>query len=112
MFSATWPQAVRALARDFQTDAVFLNVGSLELAANHNVVQKVEVIDEYKKQGRLYEILNSILHMVNFLQLLLKNFDLFFRTSKKPWSFVRPSERPMNSRGFYVVMVLLRCPFT
>uniref|UniRef100_A0A1I8AFQ6 Helicase ATP-binding domain-containing protein n=1 Tax=Steinernema glaseri TaxID=37863 RepID=A0A1I8AFQ6_9BILA len=36
MFSATWPKEVRALARDFQKDAAFLNVGSMELSANHN----------------------------------------------------------------------------
>ncbi|GMR60305.1 hypothetical protein PMAYCL1PPCAC_30500, partial [Pristionchus mayeri] len=49
MFSATWPREVRALATDFQKDAAFLNVGSLELAANHNITQVVEVIDEHSK---------------------------------------------------------------
>ena len=39
MFSATWPKEVRSLASDFQKDAAFLNVGSLELAANHNILQ-------------------------------------------------------------------------
>lgn len=64
MFSATWPQDVRALARDFQTDAVFLNVGSLDLAANHNVEQIVEVIGDYNKQARLFQLLEHILSLV------------------------------------------------
>ncbi|KAF7638955.1 hypothetical protein Mgra_00001479 [Meloidogyne graminicola] len=61
MFSATWPKDVRTLASDFQTNPVHLHVGSLELAANHNIQQHVEVVDEYKKSERLFEILDKIL---------------------------------------------------
>uniref|UniRef100_A0A914HGX1 RNA helicase n=1 Tax=Globodera rostochiensis TaxID=31243 RepID=A0A914HGX1_GLORO len=61
MFSATWPKEVRALASDFQENPVHLNVGSLELAANHNIQQHVEVLDEYSKQGRLFELLDHIM---------------------------------------------------
>ncbi|KAI1713076.1 DEAD/DEAH box helicase domain-containing protein [Ditylenchus destructor] len=61
MFSATWPKDVRALAADFQVDPVFLNVGSLELSANHNIHQHVEVIDEFEKQGRLFQLLEHIM---------------------------------------------------
>ncbi|MCP9264836.1 putative ATP-dependent RNA helicase DDX5 [Dirofilaria immitis] len=39
MFSATWPKEVRTLAKDFLTDPVFVNVGSLKLAANNNIKQ-------------------------------------------------------------------------
>jgi len=60
MFSATWPEEIRELARDFQDDAVFLNVGSLELAANHNIKQHVEVIDDSRKMARLSELLKDI----------------------------------------------------
>lgn len=60
MFSATWPREVRKLASDFQNDAVFLNVGSLELAANHNIKQFVEVIEENRKKARLIELLSEI----------------------------------------------------
>ncbi|PAV70798.1 hypothetical protein WR25_05417 [Diploscapter pachys] len=62
MFSATWPKEVRALAADFQRDAAFLNVGSLELAANHNITQVIEVMDEQQKQHRLMSLLNSIMN--------------------------------------------------
>ena len=60
MFSATWPKEVRTLAADFHKDAVFLNVGSLELAANHNIQQYVEVIEECQKASRLFELLTHI----------------------------------------------------
>jgi len=62
MFSATWPKKVRILATDFQTDPVFLNVGSMELAANHNIEQIVEVVDETQKQARLFQILEKLLN--------------------------------------------------
>lgn len=61
MFSATWPKEVRALAADFQQDAAFLNVGSMELSANHNITQKIELLDENEKQRRLMELLDEVL---------------------------------------------------
>lgn len=64
MFSATWPKEVRALAADFQHDAAFLNVGSMELAANHNITQFVDVIEEHAKQPRLMQLLNDIMNQV------------------------------------------------
>lgn len=64
MFSATWPKEIRQLASDFQKDAVFLNVGSMELSANHNIQQNVEVIDEYSKQPRLLQLLDHIMRQV------------------------------------------------
>lgn len=45
MFSATWPKEVRVLARDFQKNPIYLNVGSMDLAANHNIEQHVELIE-------------------------------------------------------------------
>ncbi|KHJ74989.1 helicase protein [Oesophagostomum dentatum] len=62
MFSATWPKEVRALAADFQRDAAFLNVGSMELAANHNITQFVDVLEEHAKQPRLMQLLNDIMN--------------------------------------------------
>ncbi|KAI6203143.1 DNA RNA helicase domain containing protein [Aphelenchoides besseyi] len=61
MFSATWPKEVRALAADFQVDPVFLNVGSMELSANHNIEQIIEVMDEHRKHPRMIQILKSLL---------------------------------------------------
>jgi superfamily II DNA/RNA helicase len=71
MFSATWPKEVRTLAMDFQKDPVFLNVGSMDLAANHNIEQIVEIVDEYNKQKRLFQILEQLLNDVSFLVIIL-----------------------------------------
>lgn len=69
MFSATWPTAVRKLARDFQSEEVFLNVGSLELSASHNITQNVEVLGENEKTSRLYQLLDEISYMVKIIKL-------------------------------------------
>lgn len=70
MFSATWPKEVKKLAGDFQNNPVFLNVGSMELSANHNIQQHVEVINEYEKSGRLIQLLDNIMKEVFLIQIL------------------------------------------
>lgn len=52
MFSATWPKEVRNLAEDFLCDYVQVNIGSLELCANHNIEQFVDVCTEYEKDDK------------------------------------------------------------
>ena len=69
MFSATWPKEVRTLASDFHVDPVFLNVGSMEISANHNIQQIVEVVDEYRKQARLFQILETYMTDVSWRML-------------------------------------------
>lgn len=59
MFSATWPKEVRTLAKDFLRDPIFVNVGSLKLAANHNIKQLVEVVEENQKEEKLLEFLDK-----------------------------------------------------
>jgi len=44
MWSATWPKEVQALAEDFLHEYIQINIGSLSLAANHNIRQVVEVV--------------------------------------------------------------------
>lgn len=50
MWSATWPQEVRKLASDFLNNYVQINIGSLQMSANHNIVQIVDVCQEYEKE--------------------------------------------------------------
>jgi len=57
MFTATWPDSVRALATDFLTTPVTVTVGSGELTANHRVRQIVEVVDPDRKDARLLQLL-------------------------------------------------------
>ena len=61
MWSATWPKEVKSLAEDFLTDYIQVNVGSLELCANHNILQIVDVCEEYEKDGKLAKLLENIM---------------------------------------------------
>ncbi|XP_041483992.1 probable ATP-dependent RNA helicase DDX43 [Lytechinus variegatus] len=53
MTSATWPDGVRRLARNYMKHPVHVNVGSLDLSACHNVTQLIEILDEEEKVDRL-----------------------------------------------------------
>lgn len=59
MWSATWPKEVQALAEDFLKDYVHVNIGSLELAANHNIRQLVHVLQEHEKDEKLFTLLRQ-----------------------------------------------------
>uniref|UniRef100_A0A673I578 RNA helicase n=1 Tax=Sinocyclocheilus rhinocerous TaxID=307959 RepID=A0A673I578_9TELE len=52
MWSATWPKEVRQLAEDFLHDYVQINIGALELSANHNILQIVDVCMENEKDTK------------------------------------------------------------
>merc|ERR1739838_14308 len=43
MWSATWPKSVRKLAEDFLANPIHLQVGSVNLSANHNILQIIDV---------------------------------------------------------------------
>lgn len=60
MWSATWPKEVQSLAEDFLTDYIKINIGSLNLAANGNIKQVVEVCEESEKEEKLANLLKDI----------------------------------------------------
>lgn len=60
MWSATWPKEVRQLAEDFLGNYIQINIGSLELSANHNIRQYVEVCSEHEKGAKLKDLLSHI----------------------------------------------------
>lgn len=60
MWSATWPKEVRALAEDFFQDYIQINVGSLTLSANHNILQIIDVCQEHEKENKLRLLLDEI----------------------------------------------------
>uniref|UniRef100_A0A1B6DGM6 RNA helicase n=2 Tax=Clastoptera arizonana TaxID=38151 RepID=A0A1B6DGM6_9HEMI len=60
MWSATWPKEVQALAEDFLIEYVQLNIGSLTLAANHNILQIIDVCQEHEKEDKLRRLLCEI----------------------------------------------------
>jgi ATP-dependent RNA helicase DDX5/DBP2 len=61
MWSATWPKEVRALASEFQTDFIQVNIGSMDLSANHRITQIVEVVSEGEKRDRMIKHLEKIM---------------------------------------------------
>uniref|UniRef100_A0A4W3I4K6 RNA helicase n=1 Tax=Callorhinchus milii TaxID=7868 RepID=A0A4W3I4K6_CALMI len=61
MWSATWPKEVRQLAEDFLRDYVQINVGALELSANHNILQIVDVCQETEKDLKLLHLMEEIM---------------------------------------------------
>ncbi|EDV41173.1 uncharacterized protein Dana_GF10884, isoform A [Drosophila ananassae] len=60
MWSATWPKEVRQLAEEFLNNYIQVNIGSLSLSANHNILQIVDVCDENEKLMKLVKLLTDI----------------------------------------------------
>ncbi|XP_026316785.1 ATP-dependent RNA helicase p62-like [Hyposmocoma kahamanoa] len=60
MWSATWPKEVRKLAEDYLGDYQQINIGSLQLSANHNILQIVDVCQEHEKENKLNVLLQEI----------------------------------------------------
>lgn len=60
MWSATWPKEVKNLAEEFLRDYVQVNIGSLNLSANNNILQIVEVCEEKDKDAKLLKLLAEI----------------------------------------------------
>ncbi|XP_008315636.1 putative ATP-dependent RNA helicase DDX17 [Cynoglossus semilaevis] len=61
MWSATWPKEVRQLAEDFLRDYIQINIGALELSANHNILQIVDVCMENEKDNKLIQLMEEIM---------------------------------------------------
>ncbi len=52
---------MRRLAEDFlEGDYAHINIGATELHANHNILQIVDVCDEYQKENKLARLLEEI----------------------------------------------------
>merc|ERR1711997_986217 len=51
---------VRKLAEDFLQDYVHINIGSLALSANHNIMQIVDICEEHQKENKLARLLEEI----------------------------------------------------
>ncbi|XP_067617198.1 ATP-dependent RNA helicase p62-like [Eurosta solidaginis] len=60
MWSATWPKEVKKLAEDYLGNYIQINIGSLELSANHNIRQVVDVCEEQDKETKLKSLLSDI----------------------------------------------------
>lgn len=60
MWSATWPKEIQALAEDFLTDYIKVNIGPLNLSANNNIKQIIELCEEHEKENKLGLLLKQI----------------------------------------------------
>merc|ERR1712150_147588 len=61
MWSATWPKEVQQLAREFlHSSYIHINIGSMDLSANHNILQIVDVCEEWQKEQKLARLLEEI----------------------------------------------------
>merc|ERR1712142_726496 len=61
MWSATWPKEVKQLAHDFlHKDYIHINIGATDLSANHNILQIVDVCQEYEEEQKLAKLLEEI----------------------------------------------------
>ncbi|KAF2834931.1 hypothetical protein M501DRAFT_1008888 [Patellaria atrata CBS 101060] len=65
MWSATWPKEVRQLASDYQQDFIQVNIGSMDLSANHRITQVVEVVTDFEKRDRMSKHLERIMEDKN-----------------------------------------------
>uniref|UniRef100_A0A672FCM2 RNA helicase n=1 Tax=Salarias fasciatus TaxID=181472 RepID=A0A672FCM2_SALFA len=96
MWSATWPKEVRQLAEDFLKDYVQINVGALELSANHNILQIVDVCMENEKDNKLIQLMEEIMAekenktiifvetKKRYSQAAVKSLTHIFRSGKAP----------------------------
>lgn len=93
MWSATWPKEVQALAEDFLTDYIQINIGSLTLAANHNIRQIVEICQEHEKETKLSQLLREIAtercsKMIIFVETKKKVDDITKAIKREGWSAI------------------------
>lgn len=65
MWSATWPKEVRQLASDYQQNWIQVNIGSMELAANHRITQVVEVVSDFEKRDKMSKHIEAIMEDKN-----------------------------------------------
>merc|ERR1719199_761648 len=62
MWSATWPDEVKRLARDICKESpVHINVGSLDLRTAHTIRQYVEVVEDRDRRERLRQLLEKVM---------------------------------------------------
>lgn len=90
MWSATWPKEVRKLAEDFLKDYVQINIGNINIHANHNILQIVDVCQEYEKENKLVKLLEEIMgekenKTIIFCETKRKTDDITRRLRRDGW---------------------------
>lgn len=80
MWSATWPKEVRQLAEDFLKEYVQINIGALQLSANHNILQIVDVCNDMEKEDKWVSLFNSVCLATDVVGKALISLPLRFGT--------------------------------
>ncbi|CAH1170014.1 unnamed protein product [Phaedon cochleariae] len=93
MWSATWPKEVQNLAQEFLKDYVQINVGSLQLSANHNILQIIDVCQEFEKETKLSTLLKEIMaekenKTIIFIETKRKVDDITRKMKRDGWPAV------------------------
>lgn len=60
MFSATWPKEVQHVASNYTTDAIRVQVGSLELQANDQIRQTLKYVDPREKDHEFVQDITEV----------------------------------------------------
>ncbi|KAI9094635.1 P-loop containing nucleoside triphosphate hydrolase protein [Phlyctochytrium arcticum] len=87
MFSATWPTAIQKIANQYLNSATKVTVGSLDLSANINIEQRVEVVDQRSKEAKLLELLKKYHNKARTNRILI--FALYKKEAARIEQFVR-----------------------
>lgn len=96
MWSATWPKEVKGLAEDFLKNYVQVNIGALQLTANHNITQIVDVCEEMDKMPKLMQLLSEIRQ-----ESTLNKTIIFAETKRK----VDDVTKQLRSRGLITMCI-------
>uniref|UniRef100_A0A8D9FES4 RNA helicase n=1 Tax=Cacopsylla melanoneura TaxID=428564 RepID=A0A8D9FES4_9HEMI len=91
MWSATWPKEVKQLAEEYLNDYIQVNIGSLQLSANHNIQQVIEVVQDHEKERRLSQLLRELSKDPSFKTIV------FVETKKKVEDITRALRRERYS---------------
>ncbi|GFN96911.1 ATP-dependent RNA helicase dbp2 [Plakobranchus ocellatus] len=93
MWSATWPKEVRKLAEDFLHNYIQINIGALQLTANHNILQIIDVCMEFEKEDKLVKLLTEIMQekenkTIIFVETKRKADDISRRMRRDGWPVI------------------------
>jgi len=87
MFSATWPQEIQKMAREYQNNPIRVKIGDdeKELVSNRSVKQIVEVIDPFEKEKRISQLLKEY-HKDKKLKIII--FALYKKEAQRLETFL------------------------
>lgn len=99
MWSATWPKEVQNLAEEFLDDYIQINIGSLSLSANHNILQIVDICEEWEKADKLVTLLQEISSEEETKTIIFAETKRKVRGSETVWT--QTMSCPIGTSAFY-----------